>query len=133
MTFIGIIFCLAIVLMAGTGVVSPPAFLAIVRRLTSLQGFYLLAILRIAFGAVLYLAAPVSQMPTLIEVTGIVVFVSGVVTPFFSHRRYRKVIEWWSGGGDSYIRVWAGCAIVFALLLAWVLLPKDLVARMFGI
>ena len=133
MTFIGIIFCLAVVLIAGTGVVSPPAFLAIVRRLTSLQGFYLLAILRIAFGAVLYLAAPVSQMPTLIEVTGIVVFVSGVVTPFFSHRRYRKVIEWWSGGGDSYIRVWAGCTIVFALLLAWVLLPKDLVARIFGI
>ena len=48
MTFIGIIFCLAIVLLAGTGVVSPPAFLTIVRRLTSLQGFYLLAILRIA-------------------------------------------------------------------------------------
>ena len=110
-------------LFAGTGVVSPPTFLSLVRRLTSLQGFYIVAILRIAFGAVLYLAAPTSQMPTLIEVTGIVVFVSGVVTPFFSHRRYRKIIEWWSAGGDTYIRIWAACAIVFALLLAWLLLP----------
>ncbi|MDJ0793550.1 MAG: hypothetical protein QNI98_04830 [Woeseiaceae bacterium] len=133
MTFIGIIFCLAIVLIAGTGVVSPPAFLTIIRRLTSLQGFYLVAVLRIAFGAVLYLAAPVSQMPTLIEITGIVVFVSGVVTPFFSHRRYRKVVEWWAGGGDLYIRIWAGCAIIFALLLGWVLLPKEFVLRIFGI
>ena len=133
MTFIGIIFCLAIVLLAGTGIVSPPAFLTMVRRLTSLQGFYLIAILRIAFGAVLYVAAPASQMPTLIEVTGIVVFVSGVVTPFFNHRRYRQIIEWWSGGGDLYIRVWAGCAVIFALLLAWILVPAGWLEHFPGI
>ncbi len=129
MTFIAIIFCLAIVLIAGTCVYSPPAFLAIVRRLTSLQGFYIIAILRIAFGAVLYLAAPVSQMPRLIEITGIVVFVSGIVTPFFSHRRYRKVIERWSTGGDAYVRIWAACAIVFALALAWLLVPESSLQR----
>ena len=133
MTVLAILFCLGIVLLGGVGALSPPAFLAIVRRLTSLQGFYILAILRIAFGALLYLAAPVSQMPTLIEVTGIVLFVSGVVTPFFSHRRYRKVIEWWSGGGDLYVRVWAGCSIVFALLLGWVLVPRDFITRIFGL
>ncbi len=128
MTVLAILFCLGIVLLGGVGALSPPAFLAIVRRLTSLQGFYILAILRIAFGALLYLAAPVSQMPKLIEVTGIVVFVSGIVTPFFNHRRYRKVIEWWSAGGDAYIRIWAACAIVFALLLAWLLIPESVIA-----
>ena len=88
-----------------------------------MQGFYIIAILRIGFGAVLYVAAPSSQAPRVIEVTGIVVFVSGVVTPFFSHRRYRKIIEWWSAGGDAYIRIWAACAVVFALVLAWLLMP----------
>lgn len=123
MTALAIIFCLFIASLAGLGVVSPPMFLDIVRRLTSLQGFYLLAILRIAFGAVLYLAAPESRLPGLIEVAGIVIVVSGVITPFFSHARYRKVIEWWSAGGESYIRIWAACSIVFALLLGFVLLP----------
>ncbi len=125
MTFLAIVFCIGIAVLAGIGVFSPPAFLGIVRRLTSLQGFYILATLRIAFGALLYLAAPESQMPRLIEITGIIVVVSGIVTPFFSHRRYRKVIEWWSAGGDAYIRVWAACAIVFALLLAWLLMPQS--------
>ena len=125
MTFLAIAFCIGIAVLASIGVFSPPAFLGIVRRLTSLQGFYILATLRIAFGALLYLAAPESQMPRLIEITGIIVVVSGIVTPFFSHRRYRKVIEWWSAGGDVYIRVWAACAIVFALLLAWLLVPQS--------
>ena len=52
-------------------------------------------------------------------------FVSGVITPIFNHRRYRKVVEWWSGGGDLYVRVWAGCSVIFVLLLAWVLVPAN--------
>jgi len=123
MTTLAIVFCLFVALFAGIGIFSPPRFLDIVKRLTSLQGFYIIAILRIAFGATLYLAAAASRLPTFVEITGIVVFVSGIVTPFFSHARYRKVIEWWSAGGEMYIRIWAGCATLFVLLLAYILLP----------
>ena len=123
MTVTAVAFCLTIVVLAGIGVFSPPRFLDFVRRMTSLQGFYVLAIARIAFGAALYLAAPSSRLPTVVEIT--VLVVSGVVTPFFSHSRYRQVIEWWSAGGESYIRIWAGCAAVFALLLAYLLVPGN--------
>ena len=126
MTVIAIAFCLLVVVLAGIGVLSPPRFLDLVRRMTSLQGFYIHAIARIAFGASLYLAAPSSRLPTFVEVTAIVLVVSGVVTPFFSHNRYRQVIEWWSAGGESYIRIWAGGAVVFVLLIAYLLLPENL-------
>jgi hypothetical protein len=126
MTILAIGFCLFVAALGALGLVSPPRFLDMVRRLTSLEGFYLIAVLRIAFGAVLYLAAPTSRLPQMIQIVGVVIVVSGIVTPFFSHTRYRKVVEWWSAGGDMYIRIWAGCALLFALLLAYAVLPAAI-------
>ena len=126
MAAIALLFCLLVVAIGALGLFWPPRFIDLVRRLTSLQGFYILAVLRIAFGAAVVLAAPASRAPTFLEVLGIVLIVSGIVTPFFTHTRYRKVIEWWSAGGTLYVRVWAGCAMVFALVLAWAIIPPKL-------
>ncbi len=126
MTVIAIGFCLFVVLLGVRGLAAPSRFLDLVRRLTSLQGFYLIAVLRIAFGSTLYMAAPASKAPMIVQVIGIVLVASGIVTPFFSHTRYRKVIDWWSAGGDLYIQIWAACIAVFAALLAYVVLPSSL-------
>ena len=63
MTVIALFFCALVMAIALTGVLAPSKFLDIVRRLTTPQGFYLLGILRIAFGAALYVAAPSSRLP----------------------------------------------------------------------
>lgn len=126
MTIIAISFCVLIAILGALGLFWPSRFLDVVRSLTSLQGFYVLAILRIAFGAVLFLAAPTSRTPRFLEVLSLVLIASGIVTPFFTHTRYRKVIEWWSAGGTLYIRIWAGCAFVFAVLLIYAILPPTL-------
>ena len=126
MAVIALLFCLLVLALGVTGLFWPPKFIDLVRRLTTLQGFYILAVLRIAFGAAVLLAAPASRAPTFLEVLGIVLIASGIVTPFFTHTRYRKVIEWWSAGGTLYIRIWAGCAAVFALLLAYAIVPPEL-------
>jgi hypothetical protein len=120
---IAIVFCIAVAALGATGLIAPARFLDVVRRITSLEGFYLLAVARIAFGAVLYLVAEESKQPLVVEVLGIVLVASGIVTPFFSHTRYRKVVEWWSAGGDLYVRIWAGCAMLFAILLMYIVLP----------
>ena len=125
MTAIAIGFCLFIVGLGLLGLLSPPRFLDFVRSLTSLQGFYMIAVLRIAFGATLYLASADSRAPLFLRVLGIVLIVSGIVTPLFSHTRYRQIVEWWSAGGTLYIRVWAACVILFALLLAFALTPQE--------
>ena len=125
MTAIAIAFCLFIAMIGALGLFWPPRFLDLVRRLTSLQGFYVLAILRIAFGATLYLAAPASRAPLFLKVLSVVLIASGIVTPFFTHTRYRKVMEWWSAGGTMYVRIWAGCALLFALLRAYAIFPPS--------
>lgn len=123
MTIIAIGFCLLVAALGVLGVFRPLRFLELVRGLTSLQGFYVIAILRIAFGSALYLAAPASRMPVFLQVVAIMLVVSGIVTPLFSHQRYRKVIEWWSAGGTAYVRIWAGSTFLFALFLMLAILP----------
>ena len=125
MRIVAIAFC---VFMAGIGLLGmfhPTRFLDFVRNLTSLQGFYVLAILRIAFGAALFIVAPASRAPLFLQVLSLVLIASGIVTPYFTHTRYRKVIEWWSAGGIAYIRVWSGCVFLFAILLAYAILPAG--------
>lgn len=121
-------FCLLIAVLGGLGVVSPPRLLGLIRRFTTLEGFYIIAVLRMAFGAVLYLAAPTSRVPVLLQILGVVFIVAAVMTPFFGHGRYRELIDWWSAGGDIYVRVWAACTMVLALLLAYAVLPVATVA-----
>lgn len=125
MLTIALAFCLFVAFLGILGVASPARFMDLIRRLTSIQGFYVIAVSRIAFGAVLYLVAERSKEPLVVEVLGIVLVVSGIVTPFFGHEKYRKVVEWWSAGGDKYIRVWAGCTAVFAGVVAYVLIPAS--------
>jgi hypothetical protein len=126
MTVIAIGFCLFVVFLGILGLTAPSRFLDLVRRLTSLQGFYLIAVMRIAFGATLYTSAPTSKAPMIVQIIGVVLVASGIVTPFFSHTRYRKVIEWWSAGGDLYVQIWAACTAVFATLLAYIVIPNSL-------
>lgn len=127
MTAVAIIFCVITAALGCLGLFSPPHFLDLIRRLTTIQGFYVLAVMRIAFGAVLFLAAPDSRMPKILEIFAIVLIASGIVTPYFTHTRYRKVVEWWAAGGTLYVRIWAGCAFLFALLLGYVILPPGLI------
>ena len=122
---LAICFCLLVAALGALGVVAPSRFVVLLRRLTRLEGYYQLAVLRIAFGAALYLAAPGSRAPTLLQVLGIISIVAGTVTPFFGHQRYREVVDWWSSGGDLYIRVWCGCTLVLGLTLAYAAMPRP--------
>ncbi len=125
MTALAIGLCLLVAALGAIGVASPPRFLALIRSLTSLQGFYAIAVFRVAFGATLYLASSDARAPLLLRVLAILLIASAVATPIFSHARYRQVIDWWAAGGTLYVRIWTGCAIVLALLLIFALLPAS--------
>ena len=99
MTAVAVGLCLFVAALGAVGVLSPCRFLALVRSLTSLQGFYAIAVFRIAFGAALYLAATQSRAPMLLRLFAILLIVSAIATPMFGHTRYRQVIDWWSAGG----------------------------------
>jgi len=61
MKIVAFVSGLAIGAVGVVGIVSPPALVWIARQFTTAGAFYLLAVVRIAFGLVLISAAPASR------------------------------------------------------------------------
>lgn len=123
MAIVALVLSLSVAALGALGIVSPERLLGIVRRFQSPGGLYAAAAIRLALGATLWLAAPASRAPETLHIVGFIVFVAGLVTPFFGIERLGRVIDWWSARGLVFMRVWAGFALVFGLLLAYALAP----------
>ena len=119
MNLLALAFCLFIVSLGGLGVVAPGRLIAVVRRFQSRRGMLVLAAIRLAMGATLLLAAPGSRTPGAIRALGVLIVISGAVTPLFGPERYRRLVDWWSEQGSLFVRVWATFALSFGLALAY--------------
>jgi hypothetical protein len=119
MAIVALVFSLFVAALGALGIVSPMGLLSIIRQFQRPAGLYAAAILRVIIGVVLFLAAPTSRFPEVVRILGIIIFVSGLITPLFGFERFRRLLNWWSARGPAFIRVWAGCALAFGLLLAY--------------
>ncbi len=114
-----LVICLLIVALGALGIVSPARLLALVRRVQTPSGFYLVAALRVALGLALFFAAPSSRAPEFVGPLGIIVVLIGLVTPFFGVDRVRRILDVWSKFGSVFLRLWAALVLAFGLFLAY--------------
>jgi len=123
MNFIAFILSLFIAALGALGMVSPMRLLNIVRHFQSQAGIYAAAALRIILGVALFFAAPTSRAPEVVRILGIIILVAGLITPLFGLKCFRRLLDWWSARGPAFMRVWAGFALAFGLLLAYAVKP----------
>lgn len=123
MAWLALTLSLVFAALGALGVASPPRLLDLVRRFQSPAGLYVAAVIRLIFGAALFLAAPGSRAPATVQVLGVLVFLAGLVTPFFGVERFRRILAWWSARGAAFVRAWAVFALAFGLLLAYAVAP----------
>jgi len=110
---------LAIAAFGVLGIASPSVLLEVGRSLQSSGGLWLVAFIRVVFGAILVWAAPNSRTPRTLLVLGILIIIAGVVTPFIGVERSRGMFDWWSSQGSS-MRVWPVIAIGLGLYISYV-------------
>ncbi len=113
---------LGLVALGVLGIASPDRLVALVRRWQTPRGIWTIAGIRLAIGAALLLAAPVSRAPGYLTAFGALAIVSGVATPIFGVRLFRAVLDW-SAGNLGAIRVWAVLVVVIGLSLIWSVAP----------
>ncbi len=101
------------------GVAAPSVFLEFGRSLQTPNVLYIIAAVRVIFGAVLLWVAPVSRTPKTLRVLGVVIVIAGVLTPFIGVERSRAMLDWWSTQGPLFTRAWAGVAVVFGLFIVY--------------
>ena len=110
------------------GVGAPSLLLEFGRSLLTPTALYIVAALRIGIGVVLVRVAPISRMPKVLRVLGILIIIAGVLTPFFGVERSRAVLDWWSSQGPSFMRLLASVAVAFGLFIVYVVTPRRTAA-----
>ena len=123
MVLMALLFSIFITVIGAIGFVSPAKLIRFVRKFQSSAGLYLAAGFRVVFGLALFFAADSSRAPEVIRVVGIIVLVSGLITPIFGLDRFRRILNWWSTRPAAFQRVWAGFALAFGLLCAYAVAP----------
>ena len=106
------------------GVAAPSVLLELGRLLQSASALYVVAAVRVVFGAILFWAAPNSRAPRTLRILGIFIFIAGLLTPFFGVERSRAALQWWSTQGSFFTRAWPVVAAGFGLFIAYAALPR---------
>ena len=101
------------------GVVAPARILATSHVFATPVGLVATTVVRLIFGAALFVVAPDSRAPEALHVIGGIMFVFGVITPFVGVTRSRRWLAWWSSRGSNFMRAWATVAIVFGSFLIY--------------
>ncbi len=122
MALIALGLSLFVAALGAVGMVSPMRLLGVARHFQSPAGLCAAAALRVVLGVALVFAAPTSRAPGVVRILGIIILVAGVITPLFGVERSRRLLDWWSTRGPAFMRVWAGFALVFGLLLAYAMI-----------
>lgn len=123
MTLVAFVLSLFVAALGALGVLSPARLLGIVRRFQTPAGLYAAAALRLALGVALFFAAPTSRAPQVVRILGVVITVSGIITPLFGLERFRSLLDWWSARSPAFVRAWASFALIFGPLLAYAVVP----------
>ena len=105
----------------AVGVLAPATFLNFARPLLNPTALYVVAAVRIIFGALLLWVAAESRMPKTLRVIGVVLVIAGLVTPLFGVERSEAVLNWWSTQDPLLVRAAAAVLAIFGAFVIYVL------------
>src|SRR5215204_1903684 len=86
----------------------------------TLDGLYVIAVLRIVIGLVFVLAASASRAPRTLRVLGSIVIIAGLATPWFGVVRARAALDWFASAGPLFVRLDAVVGMVLGSFLVYV-------------
>jgi hypothetical protein len=105
--------------MGVLGLVSPARMVSFVSRWQSKTGLWVAFIVRLAFGISLWLVAPASRAPVVLQVLAVVSVASALVLPLVGVSRFKSVLSWWSSRSPGFMRVWLTVAVVLGVFILW--------------
>ena len=104
---------LVVAAIGGAGLVAPSALLDFGQALQTTSALYIVAGVRVVFGAILVSVAPASRTPGTLRVLGAFIIVAGVATPIFGAQRAHALLDAWSSQDPLFTRAWAAAAVAF--------------------
>ena len=107
------------------GLVAPETLMTIGRYVVTPVGLYAIAALRVAIGLLVIGVAPISRVPKVLRVVGVVMIVAGVSTPLIGVERTRAILDWEAAQGTNFLRAVASLVVAIGGLFAFALRPAT--------
>lgn len=117
---------LVIMAVGAVGVVAPSSLVWIAQHAVNSGAFFVIAIVRVAFGLVLISAASVSRAPKTLRVLGYFILIAGIATALaglVAIERARAIIEWWLQQGPGLVRLTGVVVMAFGGFVAYACAP----------
>ncbi|MGD9763222.1 MAG: hypothetical protein AB7V27_05890 [Candidatus Binatia bacterium] len=111
----------AVCLLSAVGVVAPQRMLGVARAFQTPAGLFAATALRVVFGALLIRSAPASRAPRGLRALGWTALLGGLATPFIGTERTRAMLDWWSGRGETFMRLWSASGVALGGFAVWAL------------
>jgi hypothetical protein len=107
------------------GLASPIMLAAVVDTIQLPPVIYMAAAVRVLFGIALVLAASRSRAPKMLRCLGALIFIAGLLTPFFGLQFAQLVLAAWSEGGPSLVRAWASAVLLLGAFVVYANIPSH--------
>lgn len=101
------------------GLASPSGIAAFVLRWRSKTGLWTASLGRLVFGVALWLVAPTSRAPVVLQVLAVVSVASALALPLIGVSRFESILSWWSRQSPAFIRSWTALAVALGVFLLW--------------
>jgi len=125
MRLIGLVIGALVILFGAIVLAAPGVLLSLGRLVITPGGLYAIAALRIALGLLVLLAAAASRAPRTLRGLGVILIIAGLATPSFGAARSRLVLEWWTGAGPWFTRLFAGVLMAIGGFVVYAFRPPT--------
>jgi hypothetical protein len=120
------IFALFILSIGTVGIFVPSVLVWLTQQFVTSAAFYVLAVVRVAFGLVLISVASASRAPKTLRVLGCLIVIAGIMsglTGLLAVERGRALLAWWLQQGSGVIRLTSAALIPFGGFIAYLCAP----------
>ena len=108
-----------VALQGVVGLVTPDAFVEVVRFFQTPPTIYFAAVVRVAFGLVLVRAASHARAAVGLRALGVAIVIGGGLTPFFGVQFAQVILGWWAQGGPAIVRAWALASLAIGAFIIY--------------
>ena len=120
------VVALLILGVGAVGILVPSGLIWIAQHSVTSGAFYVIAMVRIAFGIVLISVASVSRAPKTVRVLGYLILIAGITTAltgWVAIERARAIIEWWLQHGSGVVRLTGVLVLALGGFVAYACAP----------
>jgi hypothetical protein len=123
---VAFVFGLGIGAVGVVGILAPSEIVWLAQRFVTSGAFYVIALIRIAFGLILIRVASASRAPKVLRVLGYIIVVLGITTALtglMAMGQARGIIEWWIQQGPTLVRLTGVVLVAFGGFVAYACAP----------